>query len=114
MWGKTVDNINTMDVVLSDGSTTQFGPVSGSQLESKMRLSSLEGNIYQSIFNIGEKNRNEILSKYPKIQRRVSGYNLDEFVGGNNFNMARFAVGSEGTLITITEAKLKLVPNPKF
>ena len=114
MWGKTVDNINTMDVVLSDGSTTQFGPVSGSQLESKMRLSNLEGNIYQSIFNIGEKNRIEILSKYPKIQRRVSGYNLDEFVGGNNFNMARFAVGSEGTLITITEAKLKLVPNPKF
>ena len=63
MWGKTVDNINTMDVVLSDGSVTQFGPVSGSQLESKMRLSNLEGNIYQSIFNIGEKNRDEILSK---------------------------------------------------
>jgi Fe-S oxidoreductase len=44
----------------------------------------------------------------------VSGYNLDEFVGGSDFNMARFVVGSEGTLITITEAKLRLVPKPKF
>jgi FAD/FMN-containing dehydrogenase len=79
-----------------------------------LRISGLEGDIYRNLFAIGEKNREEILARYPKIQRRVSGYNLDEFVGGNNFNMARFVVGSEGTLLTITEAKLKVVTIPKI
>ena len=54
------------------------------------------------------------MARYPKIQRRVSGYNLDEFVSGSHFDMARFVVGSEGTLLTITEAKLKVVSIPKI
>jgi len=113
MWGKTVDNVHELDVVLANGDKTKFGYLSPKQLENKMRHSTLEGNIYRNIFQIAENNRSEILKRYPKIQRRVSGYNLDEFVSGNAFNMARFAVGSEGTLITITEAKLKVVEIPK-
>jgi len=113
MWGKTVDNVYDLDVILSDGSQASFGQLTGDALEAKMRMDGLEGEIYRRLFSIGENNREEILKRYPKIQRRVSGYNLDEFVGGSNFNMARFAVGSEGTLITITEAKLKVVPIPK-
>ena len=114
MWGKTVDNVHEMDVVLSDGQTTRFSQLDGSALETRMRASGLEGDIYRKLFEIGDANRDEILARYPKIQRRVSGYNLDEFVGGSDFNMARFVVGSEGTLVTITEAKLKLVARPKF
>ena len=114
MWGKTVDNVHEMDVVLSDGQTTRFSQLDGSALETRMRGSGLEGDIYRKLFEIGDANRDEILARYPKIQRRVSGYNLDEFVGGSDFNMARFVVGSEGTLVTITEAKLKLVARPKF
>ena len=114
IWGKTVDNVESLDVVLSNGDRAHFGALDGAQLEAKMRGESLEGEIYRSLFSIGEAHRNEILARYPKIQRRVSGYNLDEFVGGSDFNMARFVVGSEGTLVTITEAKLKLVDKPKF
>ena len=114
VWGKTVDNVIQMDVVLSDGQTAQFRRLDGAGLEAKMRTTGLEGDIYRSIFSIGEANRDEVLRRYPKIQRRVSGYNLDEFVGGSDFDMARFVVGSEGTLVTITEAKLRLVPTPKF
>ena len=114
MWGKTVDNVHELDVILSKGDTTTFGQLSGDSLEAKMRGSGFEGDIYRSLFEIGEGNRDEILSRYPKIQRRVSGYNLDEFVSGSNFNMARFVVGSEGTLVTITEAKLRVVPVPKY
>ena len=113
MWGKTVDNVYELDVVLSNGNTASFGQLSGSSLESKMRIEGLEGSIYRDLFDISENNRDEVLARYPKIQRRVSGYNLDEFVGGRNFNMARFVVGSEGTLITVTEAKLKLVSLPE-
>ena len=50
----------------------------------------------------------------PRFQRRVSGYNLDELLDSNALDMARFVVGSEGTLVTITEATLKLVPRPRF
>ena len=113
MWGKTVDNVHELDVVLSNGQAARLGALDGSQLESMMRSGSLEGDIHRRLFEIGEANRDEIIARYPKIQRRVSGYNLDEFVGGMGFNMARFVVGSEGTLVTITEAKLKLVDRPK-
>ncbi len=113
MWGKTVDNVHDLDVVLSNGQPTRFGALDGSQLEARMRIDGLEGDIYSRLFEIGEANRDEIIARYPKIQRRVSGYNLDEFVSGMGFNMARFVVGSEGTLVTVTEAKLKLVPRPR-
>tara|TARA_B100000809_G_scaffold67479_1_gene64457 strand:+ start:22237 stop:25140 length:2904 start_codon:yes stop_codon:yes gene_type:complete len=114
LWGKTVDNVYDLDVVLSNGDRAKFEYLAGDTLEEKLRVSGLEGDIYKNLFTIGEKNRDEILARYPKIQRRVSGYNLDEFVSGRNFNMARFVVGSEGTLLTITEAKLKVVPVPKI
>ncbi len=113
MWGKTVDNVRELDVTLSDGRPARFGALDGAALEAKMRVEGLEGDIYRKLFEIGEANRDEIIARYPKIQRRVSGYNLDEFVGGMGFDMSRFVVGSEGTLVTITEAKLKLVPRPK-
>ena len=114
VWGKTVDNVERLDVVLSNGQTAEFGALTGAELESKMRLDGLEGDIYRRLFAIGEANREEIVKRYPSIQRRVAGYNLDEFVGGNRFDMARFVVGSEGTLVAVTEAKLKVVPRPRM
>ena len=90
MWGKTVDNVHELDVVLSNGRPATLGALDGSQLETVMRSDGLEGDIHRRLFEIGEANRDEIIARYPKIQRRVSGYNLDEFVGGMGFNMARF------------------------
>ena len=112
IWGKTVDNVYELKVVLSSGETTQFGALDGAELEAKMRRDGLEGDIYRRLFAIGEANRDEILKRFPPIQRRVAGYNLDEFVGGSDFDMARFVVGSEGTLVAITEARLRIVPRP--
>ena len=111
--GQTVDNVVDLDVVLSDGSTARFGALDGEGLEAKMRAGALEGEVYRRLLEIGEANAEEVLRRYPKIQRRVSGYNLDELVHGAPFDAARFVVGSEGTLVTITEAKLRLVPRPK-
>ena len=79
-----------------------------------MSYQNFDAKIYQKLFEIGRINRDEILSRYPKILRRVGGYNLDEVVQEGDFNMARFVVGSEGTLVTITEAKLRIVPSPKL
>ena len=112
VWGKTVDTVLELAVVLSNGDTATFGPLDGEQLEVKIRREGLEGEIYRKLLAIGGANRDEILARYPKIQRRVGGYNLDEFVSGGDFDMARFVVGSEGTLVAITEARLRIVPRP--
>ena len=114
VWGKTIDNVLELRVVLSNGDVATLGPLNREQLEGKMRGDGLEGEIYRKILAIGEANREAVLARYPKILRRVSGYNLDELVSGGDFNMARFVVGSEGTLLTITEAKLRTVPRPKL
>ena len=114
LWGKTVDNVAELDVVLSDGSRTKLGPLTREEVEARSRAEGLEGGIYRRLTEIGEADRDEILARYPRIQRRVSGYNLDELIGGNGFDSARFVVGSEGTLATITQAKLKVVPLPRF
>ena len=114
VWGKTVDNTLGLSVVLSNGEIAGFGGSSGDALDAKRRQSGLEGDIYRSLNGIGQRSRDEVLKRYPKIQRRVSGYNLDELLDPDAIDMARFVVGSEGTLVTITEATLKLVPRPKY
>ncbi len=114
LWGKTVDNVAELEVVLSDGSRAKLGPLTREEIEARGRAGGLEGSIYRRLANIGETDREEILARYPSIQRRVSGYNLDEITGDDGFDSARFVVGSEGTLLTITQAKLKVVPLPRF
>ena len=112
LWGKTVDNVLELDVVLSNGATARFGSLRGQELDARLAQEDLEGAIYRRIVELGTEVRDEVEARYPKILRRVSGYNLDE-LGDDGLDMARFVVGSEGTLVAITEAKLKLVPTPK-
>ena len=120
IYGKTVDHVLELNSVLSDGSCATFGPIDGYSLETKLAGDNLEAQVYRQIMQIGEQNREEIAARFPQIMRRVSGYNLDETVGGmagtrkveDLFNMARVVVGSEGTLCVVTEAKVNLVPVP--
>ncbi|MCY4530053.1 MAG: FAD-binding oxidoreductase, partial [Chloroflexi bacterium] len=114
VWGKTVDNTLGLSVILANGEVARFEGSFGDALAAKRRQSGMEGDIYRRLYSIGESSRDEVLKRYPKIQRRVSGYNLEELLDPNALDMARFVVGSEGTLVTITEATLKLVPRPKF
>ena len=113
VWGKTVDNVLEINAVLSNGDTATLGPVTGDHLEAKTRGETLEAQIYRSLVEVAEANREEVEARFPKIQRRVSGYNLDELVSSDGLDLARFVVGSEGTLLSITEAKLRIVPLPK-
>ena len=63
-----------------------------------MRADGLEGQLYREVSRLAEEHKNEILARYPKIMRRVSGYNLDEFIKSQPFNLSRIITGSEGTL----------------
>ena len=116
IYGKTVDHVLELHVVLSDASEVHFRTLRGADLEAKFAGSGLESEIYRQVRRITEENREEIMARFPRIMRRVSGYNLDEFLDGETtdvpFNMARMVVGSEGTLCVVNEAKVNLVPVP--
>jgi FAD/FMN-containing dehydrogenase/Fe-S oxidoreductase len=112
-YGKTIDHVLELSVVLSDASTTVLKALDKAELEAKCQGGALENHIYRAIQRIVEANRDEIHQRYPTIQRRVSGYNLDAFVRNGVFNLAKIVVGSEGTLAVVTEAKVRIVPRPK-
>ncbi|HJS28348.1 MAG TPA: FAD-linked oxidase C-terminal domain-containing protein, partial [Anaerolineales bacterium] len=120
LYGMTADHVIDMNVVLSDGSQTYFAPLERRALESQLKRSGLEGDIYRRIDQIARDHRGTILAGTPHHWRRCGGYNLDRFVDGANFkvpadprfNLARIVSGAEGTLAVIQDVKLNLVPVP--
>jgi FAD/FMN-containing dehydrogenase/Fe-S oxidoreductase len=113
-YGKTLDHVIELTVLLADGSEVVLKDVAPDEVERKSRADSIEGRAYREVFRLAQQHKSEILSRYPKIMRRVSGYNLDEFIKPQRFNLSRMLVGSEGTLATVVEAKMRLVPKPKW
>ena len=114
IWGKTVDNVCELEVILPDGSTARFGALSEGQFKSTVRAGGVVGEIAGRLAALGESCREEVEARFPKIMRRVGGYNLDELTAQGPPDLARFVVGSEGTLLTVTSAVVKTVPIPKF
>ncbi|MGB7949793.1 MAG: FAD-linked oxidase C-terminal domain-containing protein, partial [Candidatus Binatia bacterium] len=113
-YGKTLDHVLELSVLLSDGSEITLKDLSPESLASKSGAETLEGRAYRVIARLAREHESEIRARYPKILRRVSGYNLDEFIKPQPFNLSRILVGSEGTLGTVIEAKMRLVPKPKW
>jgi FAD/FMN-containing dehydrogenase/Fe-S oxidoreductase len=114
MYGKTIDHVLEQDVVLADGSVAHFGPLNAAEWDSATRGDTLEAECYRTVDRLATECAEEVDRRFPKVLRRVGGYNLDEFVSVTRpRNMARMMVGSEGTLGVVLEAKLNLVPLPK-
>ena len=115
VYGKTIDNVLSVDAVLADSTRVSFSQLDGPQLDAKLDLGGLEGEIYRELRRIGVEQAEEIERRFPKIMRRVSGYNLDDFVHDSGpMDVSRMLLGSEGTLAVVTEAKLRLHELPKF
>jgi len=104
IYGKTIDHVLEMDVVLSSGDRRTLREI-------KFAEAAHRGGLEARIANIVDANRAEIERRYPKIMRRVSGYNLDEFVRDGTFNLSKLVVGSEGTLATVHQAKVRIKPS---
>jgi len=113
-YGKTLDHVTELTVLLADGSEVVLKDLTPDEVDKKSRADTNEGRAYREVFRLAWQHKSEILSRYPKIMRRVSGYNLDEFIKPQPFKLARMIVGSEGTLATVVEAKMRLVPKPKW
>jgi FAD/FMN-containing dehydrogenase/Fe-S oxidoreductase len=100
-WGKTVDNVESLDVLLADGTRFDAGPVATDVLPIHGRLRALRDDVMAAV-----------RTGFPKIPRRVSGYNLDQLLPEHGFHVGRALVGSEGTCVTVLGATVKLVEEP--
>ncbi len=111
MSGKTDNNIEELEVLLYDGTRMSVGWMNDAELEERSRQAGRIGDIYRNLRSLRDHYASLIREKYPPIPRRVSGYNLDQLLPGEDgrFNVARALVGSEGTLVTVLEAKCKLI-----
>ena len=114
MGGKVADNVESLDLVLYDGTRMTVGRTSSEQLEAAIRGGGRAGDIYAGLASLRDRFASLIRERFPRIPRRVSGYNLDELLDENGFNVARALVGSEGTCATVVAATLNLTASPPF
>ncbi len=110
--GRTADNVEELDIITYRGLRLKVGRTSPSELRAIIAGGGARGEIYRRLAALRDRYADLIRSNYPKIPRRVSGYNLDELLPENGFNVARALIGSEGTCVTILEATLNLVWSP--
>lgn len=116
IYGKTIDYVEALDVILADGSPAQTGPLTDGALRAKLAGQSQESAAYRAVEQLSRELADEIERRYPRILRRVGGYNLDEFtparLAQQPFDLTKILVGSEGTLALTVAATLRLVPLP--
>ncbi len=110
--GKVSDNIESLDIVLYDGTRTTVGRTSDAELDVLIHRGGRMGQIYAGLASLRDRYAGLIREKFPRIPRRVSGYNLDELLPENGFHVARALVGSEGTCVTVLSATLNLRASP--
>jgi FAD/FMN-containing dehydrogenase/Fe-S oxidoreductase len=113
LYGKTIDHVLEQHVVLSDGSVAHFRPLDPAELDDLCGRDTLEASCVREVRRLAREHAAEIDRRFPKVLRRVGGYNLDCFVDPPRpFDMTKLIVGSEGTLAAVLEAKIALVPLP--
>ena len=113
LYGKTIDHVLEQHVVLADGSLAHFRPLDAEQWARAQQGDGIEARAYRAIPGLGLEHAAEIERRFPKVLRRVGGYNLDAFVDPSRpVDLTRIIVGSEGTLGFIVDAKIALVPLP--
>lgn len=112
MSGRTVDNVRSLRVLTYDGLELEVGKTSPEELVKILSEGGRKAEIYRRLDALQKKYADLIRKKFPNIPRRVSGYNLEELLPENGFNVARALVGTEGTCVTILEATLDLIKSP--
>nr|WP_308282547.1 FAD-binding and (Fe-S)-binding domain-containing protein [Pseudonocardia nigra] len=100
-WGKTVDNVHGLDVLTYRGERLELG-----------RGTPRGGRIPEALRALADRVGDDVRRAFPDLTRRVSGYNLDQLLPENGFDLARALVGTEGTCATVLEATVRLVESP--
>ena len=112
MAGLTADNIEELDILTYDGLRMRVGRTTDEELERIVAEGGRKGEIYRTLRALRDRYAGLIRERYPSVPRRVSGYNLEQLLPENGFNVARALVGTEGTCATVLEATARLVYSP--
>ncbi len=104
MGGKTVDNVESLEILTYEGTRMEVGATSDEELEAIIGRGGRRGQIYAGLKRLRDKYAGLIRQRFPNIPRRVSGFNLDQLLPENGFHVARALVGTEGTCVTVLEA----------
>lgn len=111
LYGNMVHNVHAIEAVLADGTAMRFGPTPGNLAGLDWPARGVD--LIQRLRDLGSREAGEIATRFPKLLRRVGGYNIDQVVPGAEQNLAKLLVGSEGTLAFSTAITLDLQPIPK-
>jgi len=112
MAGMTDENVEELEIVTYDGLRMRVGATSEQELERIIAESGRRGEIYARLKDLRDRYAPLIRERYPRIPRRVSGYNLERLLPEHGFHLARALVGSEGTCVSVLEATVRLVESP--
>jgi len=118
-YGMTIDHVLALDVVLSDASRAELRPLTGPELRARAAAPTLEGAICRDLPALLQRHQRAIATGFPRYWRQSGGYRLDRLAGSarsagdGGLDLATFVVGSEGTLVTVVEATVALVPAPR-
>ncbi len=110
---RTADQVDELEIVTYDGLRMRVGKTSEDELSRSCAAGGRTGQIYRDLAQLRDRYAERIRQRFPNIPRRVSGYNLPYLLPENGFHVARALVGSESTCVTVLEATLRLIPNPK-
>lgn len=109
-YGKTEDYVAELDMVLADGHTYTFRPLSMRGLEAKLNQRDFEGRLYRKLYGLVQSHHDLLAEAKPRVTKNSSGYSLWNVWDGHHFDVTKLIAGSQGTLGIITRAKLRLVP----
>ncbi|MEV0388908.1 FAD-binding and (Fe-S)-binding domain-containing protein [Nonomuraea sp. NPDC050643] len=111
-YGKMADSVLRLEILTYDGVRAWVGPTGEQEYARVQAQGGRVAEIYRGLRDLRDDTMELIRTRFPRLERRVSGYNLDQLLPENGFNLARALVGSEGTLVTVLRAELAVVPRP--
>ena len=106
-YGTMRDNVHSIDALLAGGDIFSF-----TETDDHRHLPMEQRQLYETLLAIGANAESEVRERFPRVQRRVGGYNLDALVAGGAHRFSDVLVGSEGTLGYFKQIELKLSPLP--
>lgn len=113
-YGCMADHVAEVELSLTGGDSLIFHAISEDEWKNKRKQENREGHIYRKVFQILTNYQQAIQYHFPKIPRRVSGYNLDRLLDAPPLNMSQLIAGSEGTLGIATAIKMNIAKKPRF
>ncbi len=111
--GRTSDNVEELEVLTYDGLRLRVGATPEREIDRIVRAGGRRGEIYRRLRELRDRYAGVIRERFPRLSRRVSGYNLDDLLPERGFHVARALAGTEGTCVSLLEATVRLAPAPK-